>query len=417
MPDDDPRSRQGSGALQILIATAIGGGSGYILTIFAGASLGAVRYGVYAVFWSALYLVVSAISGIQPEVSRATRPVEHNSDGRPLVRNFAIVTAACIGLATLLSSPLWIGTVFHTTGFGLVVPLAVGLASYAIVAALSGVLFGLQVWRAIAALIAIDGVLRLVITGSLLLVTHDLNILAWGLVAPFFIAPIAVWFVVRKRVVGHFTVDVTGYRQLIWNVARTVVGAAAIGTLISGFPLLLGATSSTDPRSQVAALIFAINLTRAPIVIVVLSLQSFLVVFFRSRREHYWRYLGAILGAIAVVTALVTIVVAWLGPWVLETFFGHGYVLGSVVLGALVGSAGAVAFLCATGPAVLALGRHALYTTGWVVAALVTLGILLLPLPVTERTILALWIGPLSGLLVHVAVLVRKPRPALCRPE
>jgi O-antigen/teichoic acid export membrane protein len=109
-----------------------------------------------------------------------------------------------------------------------------------------------------------------------------------------------------------------------------------------------------------------------------------------------------IVAGIVVVTALVTALVGWLGPWALGAFFGADYVLSSGILIALVSSAGAVAALCATGPVVLALGRHSYYTMGWVVAAFGTIAALLLPLGLTERTILALWMGPVAGLAVHM---------------
>jgi O-antigen/teichoic acid export membrane protein len=395
--DRKPRS---NGALEIILATAIGGGSGYILTVIAGITLGTSGYALFAVFYSTLYLVASAISGIQQEVARATHPAPRNERRRPVARNFAIVAAVLLMFVVLASSPIWSSVVFVGETWFLVVPLALGLGMYVVFAVLSGVLYGLELWRFIAILTCVDGLLRLVLVGGLLVVSHSLIVLAWGVVVPFFVSPVVVWFLVRRRVVSQFTLDV-GYRKLVWNVARTVLGAAATGIMISGFPLLLSATSTADPRTSVSALIFASNLTRAPIVIVVLAMQSFLVIYFRGRAGTYWRHLGVIVGGIVIVTAIVTVLVGWLGPWIFRTFFGAGYVLSPEVLRALVSSAGAVAILCATGAAVLALGRHAYYTGGWVVAAAATIGILLLPLPLTERTILALWGGPILGLAVH----------------
>jgi O-antigen/teichoic acid export membrane protein len=398
-----------SGAVKVVIATAIGGGSGYVLTVIAGKALGAEGYATFAVFWSALYLVISAISGIQQEVARATHPVEPGVLRPPVARNFALFAATLILLIALVTSAFWSPAVFPTGGASLVVPLAVGLAFYAVVAVLSGVFYGLELWRFIAAMISIDGLMRLAIFSVVILFTHDLVPIAWGIVTPFVVTPALVWFFARRRVVSRFELDV-GYRTLTWNVARTIVGAAATGILISGFPLLLGATSASDSRASIAALIFATNLTRAPIVIVVLALQSYLVIFFRTRLARVWPSIAVIAAAIAGVTGVVTLLVALLGPWALGTFFGADYVLPAGVLAALVSSAGAVALLCATGPALLALQRHGWYTAGWVAAAAVTVGMLILPLPLTERTILALWVGPVAGLLVHGLGMLR-PRP------
>lgn len=407
---DSAQSGHGSGAVQIVVATAIGGGCGYVLTILAGKSLGSVDYGTFAVFWSALYLIISAVSGIQQEVTRASRPRVEGGAGPSTIRNYAVCVALAIAAATIATSPLWVGAVFPTEGEALVWPLAFGLAWYVIVAVIGGILYGLQIWRFIGVMIAMDGILRLLITGTLLLVSANLTAIAWGVVAPFALAPIITWFFVRRRIVGKFSLDVADFRRLTWNISRTVVGAAATGVLVSGFPLLLEATSRHDSRSALAALIFAINLTRAPIVIVVLSLQSFLVVYYRSLGERYRRRLLAIIGAVLALTVLVAAAVAVVGPWVLETFFGHAYALGPWVLAALVASGGAVGLLCATGPAVLARGHHALYTSGWATAAVATIVILALPIPLTSRTILALWIGPLAGLSIHLVATLAAPR-------
>ena len=64
-----------NGAVLILAATAIGGGAGYVLQAFAGPTLDTKLYAPFSVFWSALYLFVSALSGLQQEVTRATKPV------------------------------------------------------------------------------------------------------------------------------------------------------------------------------------------------------------------------------------------------------------------------------------------------------------------------------------------------------
>ena len=400
-----------SGAIQILVATAIGGGAGYVLTVFAGARLGAAGYVPFAVFWSALYLLISAASGVQQEVTRATS-VTHASPTSPIARNFALGAAAVVFTALALSAILWAPLVFGTSAWSLVWPLAVGISAYVVLAVFAGTLYGLRLWRPISILIVLDGLLRLVLVFAALLVTSDMAVIAWAIAAPFFLAPAIVWPLVRRQVVGRFQLDV-GYTGLVRNVGHTVVGAAATGVLISGFPLLLDATSGSASSQTVGAIVFASNLTRAPIVIVVVALQSYLIVRFRANRESAGRQLAAIIAVIAVAAGVLALL-AWLfGEWVFTTFFDAGFVLPPAVLASLVASAAAVASLCATGPFVLAAGRHFLFTAGWVTAALVTVGLLLAPLDVTERSLLALWIGPLSGLAVHLSgYLLDRLRPA-----
>ena len=69
------RRRWPSGVVAILIATAIAGGCGYIVTAVVGATRPADEYADFGVFWATLYLVIAALSGVQQEVTRATRPV------------------------------------------------------------------------------------------------------------------------------------------------------------------------------------------------------------------------------------------------------------------------------------------------------------------------------------------------------
>lgn len=399
-----------SGALLILVATGIAGGTAYLLMPVVAANLGAVSYAAFAVFWSGLYLAISGLSGIQQEITRAVRPRSGPSPAaaKSVSRNFGALAALAVLLVTCASAPLWISAVFPSDGWALVIPLAVGLVGYVIVAVVSGVLYGLRVWRFIAVMVVGDGLLRVILVLTVLSFTHDLALIAWAVVAPFLIMPLAIWPFVRARLVAKFELDV-GYRSLSWNVARTVAGSAATGVLVSGFPLLLGATSGSDSPESVGALVLAITLTRAPIVIAVLSLQSYLVMSFRSQVGSLRWSIARLLFLIAAGTALLAVLAYWLGTGILATVAGAEFALAGSLLAALVGSAGLVAALCVTGPALLSRARHMFFTTGWLVAAAVTILLLLIPGDLEARAVMALSIGPACGLAVHFLGLVRRP--------
>lgn len=408
----EQRTTGRSAMLELMVATAVSGGAGYLLTVVAGKMLGATSYASFAVFWSALYLVVSAIAGIQQEVTRGARRRFVSAQGRPVARNFGAATAVVLVIATLATGIVWGRWVFPADGFALIVPLAIGVAAYAVIAVFSGILYGLELWRAIATMTAIDGILRLILVVGVMAITNDLRIIAWAIVLPFAITPMLMWLLFRRRVIGRYELDV-GYRALTWNTLRTLIGASATGVLISGFPLLLGATSTHEATKSVAALLFSANVTRAPILVVVLALQSFLIVYFRNLVARRWQRLLAISSAIAGLTGLAALAVALVGPWLLDTFLGADFALTSATLAQLVGSAGVLAILCATGPALIAARYHAWFTAGWVAAAVATALLLLLPLDLDSRTLLALWVGPLIGLLIHGFGLTRPPGSAL----
>lgn len=397
-----------NGALVILLATAIGGGAAYLLQIIAGVALGTAAYASFAVFWSALYLLVSALSGVQQEVARATYPLgAAEPSGRvPVVRNFTVASAALVVVVLTGSAWLWTGAVFPANGWSLVPPLVLGVAAYLVVAAISGVLYGLSFWTAAAAMTIVDGLLRFGVVGGMLLFTRDSVVLAWGVALPFVIAPVILWWFIRAGVVGRFGIDV-GPKELGWNVARTVAAAAATGVMVSGLPLMIQATGDTVSPDAFGSLTYAITLTRAPIVIVVLALQSYLVVVFRTHAAAVVGWVVRLSAVVLAASAVLALLAWWLGPWVLSLLFGRPDVLAGGTIALLVATAGLVGVLCVTGAATLSRAQHGAFAGGWIIAAIVMVGALLLPTGLHERTILALTIGPLAGLIVQCIALVR----------
>jgi len=115
---DGPASSSRSGPISILIATAVGGGAGYLLTILVGVRLGAEGYAPFAIFWSTLYLVIGALAGIQQEVARAAR-VKTNFRGQPIARNFAVVGSLSVGFFAVASAPLWQPVIFQGESWSL----------------------------------------------------------------------------------------------------------------------------------------------------------------------------------------------------------------------------------------------------------------------------------------------------------
>jgi hypothetical protein len=205
---------------------------------------------------------------------------------------------------------------------------------------------------------------------------------------------------VRKSIVGQSEIDVAR-PALGWNVLRTTVAAAATGLLISGYPLLLAATSPTASKEELGTVNLSINLIRAPLVIVVLSLQSYLVVRFRTAAgaalSNFMKITGVIIAATIVLSTL-----AWLlGPWLLG-LFGRGYVLDGWVVAALVGASGLLGVLCVSGPLALGLAQHGTYMTGWVLAAAASVLLLFLPGELVVRMLVSLAVGPAVGIAAHV---------------
>jgi hypothetical protein len=398
------------GVALILVATAVAGGCGYIANILVGATRSAADYVEFGVFWSALYLLIAALSGVQQEVTRAThRRTDGDTSPNP-ARNFGIAAAVVVGLLIAASGPLWSGALFPKDGLTFVLPIAFGAAAYVVVAVIAGTLYGLSLWRGIALMMTLDGVLRLAAIIVALAIGGGINALAWAVVLPFILTPLIVWWFLRRSVVGRTKLDV-GYGPLIRNVFGTVLASIATGLLISGFPLVLRVTSPGAGESEMGALIFAINLVRAPLVIVVLSLQSYLVVRFRNTPEHA---IGTFvrLATLIVGCGLVLAVAAWYFLSPVLGIFGSEYALEPWVIAGLVLTSSILGVLCVSGPLALSRSQHVVYTTGWVVAALVSTAVLLIPGDSATRMLVSLAIGPVVGASVHVfGVIARRPVP------
>jgi hypothetical protein len=399
-------AKRADGLVVIGGATIIAGIAGYAVTLLVYRVVGASAYAIFAVFWAALYLLVGGLNGIQQEVTRATFAIEPGTRTRPnRARNLGIVATAGVFVLVLATALAWNHAVFTTEGWALVFPLAVGAASYVLVAVLGGSLYGVSQWRFIALMIASDGILRVLLVGIGLIFTRDVVALAWLVALPFPLVVLLLWPVIRRGFVGRTDVDAS-YRRLSWNALRAVVASVSTAVLVSGFPLLLGVTAHGQPAALVGELIFAITLTRAPLIVSVMALQSYFVVRFRDLGPAWFalflRALG-IVGALAVILA----VLGWTaGRPVLEWVSGHPVPISGATIAILVASSALVGALCLTGPAVLARSLHLGYSLGWAVAAVVTIVIMSLPIAFLTKVNCALLIGPVAGLVVHVIFLV-----------
>ena len=395
-----------SGFAIILIATAFAGIASYAVTILSPNQIGLAGYAVFAVFWSSLYLLVGALGGIQQEVTRATIPaVPGVAPHASRSRLFAAVASTVTFAVLIVSAPLWAGSVFPTQGWSLVWPLAVGAASYVVVAVLAGSLYGVRAWVPLALMISTDALLRLVALSITLGFTRDIVALAWAVAVPFPAALAVLWPAIRGSIIGRSRLDV-GYRNLSWNVARTVVAASATAVMVSGFPLLLGLTSHSESPAILGMFIVTITLTRAPLIIVALSLQSYFVVHFRDNHARFWSYFLRLIGLVLAGGAVLA-AAGWLfGPATYNFLFPNTLQPDAPFFAILVGSSALVAALCVTAPALLARSKHLVYSAGWVAAAVVTVITLMLPLDFASRTIAALVLGPIVGLIVHGAYLI-----------
>ncbi|WP_243076975.1 hypothetical protein [Microbacterium sp. SS28] len=397
----NPPDGRGRGLLYILIATGVAGLCGYAILILAAAVLkDAEAYVTFSVFWSTLYLFVGAIGGVQQEVTRAVTPATTGAT-RSGLRVFTISAGVVLIAVSIVVGLLLAPTALSIDPVGLTLWFGVGLLGYLGCAVLSGAMYGLALWSPIAGLTIIDALIRggLVSTGLLLGVAPQT--LAAFISVPFIAAFGLVWLVVRGRVAGRFDLDV-GVKRLSANAVGTVAAAAATGVLVTGMPLLIRLMMPHVSATLTASLIVVITITRAPLIVPLMALQSYLIVVFRSEQPSIVSRLLRLMAWVGGAAVLASVVAYFVGPWLILLISDGRYFVEGSVIACVVASAGLVALLCLTGPALLSVNRHALYVAGWVVAAAVTVLAFLLPLDPVARTLTVLVTGPLSGVFVHL---------------
>ena len=85
--------------------------------------------------------------------------------------------------------------------------------------------------------------------------------------------------------------------------------------------------------------------------------------------------------------------------------FGAQYVADGALLAWLTAAAVAIALLTLTGAATVAAALHRAYSAGWICATVASTLLLLLPLDLETRTVVALLCGPVVGIAVHLSAL------------
>lgn len=397
-----------AGLRSILLATVIAGIFGYAIQLLAPAFLAEdSAYVTFTVYWSTLYLCVATLSGIQQEITRAAAPVVDQPPS-PVLRQFTLISIAVTLVVVVVLALLFGHLILPSSTLALAVALGIGVVGYLLVAVLSGVLYGLRMWTAVAGITILDAGFRALLVLTALAAGLGEEWITLAASVPFGLAFIVMWLRMRSRVVGRFRLDVP-LRRLLAHTAGTVVAAASMGIIMNGLPMLLRLTSADAQPSVLAGIILAISITRAPIVLPLLALQSFFISVFRGQGAAITRRIFLYLG-VGVVVIAVLAGVAWLiGPWAIGWLSAGRFEIEPAIMAAITTSAGLVALLCVTGPALLGERRHTPYVAGWVVTALLTIGALLLPIDLISRLSLALLVPPAVGLLVHLGALLRPP--------
>lgn len=395
-----PGSRLAGPAFLLLAATIVSGGCGYLVGVLVPLRAGVEVYAAFAALWSVLFFLISTVGGLQQELTRA---VTVSPVAAPAARRrawvFAITAALIVAALVLASGPLWLAALPGSTSPVVVTAVAIGVAFYVGVAVVCGALYGVQRWRPLAVMICLDGVLRLGGVAVVLAAGGGIGPLAVALVLPFPLTLVLVVPIVAGRL-RVAAVDVSMAR-LGWNALRLVATAAATGVLVSGAVLLIRLGIPHLSAREFAPLALALTLTRAPLVVPAIALQSYLIVLFRERgagRVLPWG--GLVLAAAVAIAALTALV----GPAVIRWIFGTAYDIDPLALGLIVGSSGGLAALIVVGASLVARGRHGYTTIAWLIAVVATVGLLPVPIAPGMAVGIAFAGGALAGLIAGLVL-------------
>lgn len=429
-------------SLALLGSSLLAAVSTLVVTMIAQRALNGSELTEFLLFWAALFTVTGIITGIQPEITRAvgtarTRAVADRAasggaasggatsaeGSAPQGARVVTVTAALgaiAGALVLVSSPLWAAQqIPHSAAVGVAV-MAVGVFLYALQATISGVTAGEDRWYLFAAVGGLESAGRLILMFAAALMIPSLAGLEVATVVPMGLWLILAFVTVSGRRLWVARADVPAGR-LTTNILWSFLSSAAAAMLMMGFPNVLKASGAAESEPVVlGTLILAISITRSPIMIPLQAFQGVAVSAFLKQRHRPVAAFIKPAAAVVAVGAVGALAAYLVGPLLFRLIYppaagtesAYEAAASGLSLGALVFASALLALMTLSGNMALAVNQHRIYLAGWVVAAVVTLGLaFLLPAPLVPRAVVALAVGPVCGFVVHmVGVSVTAPK-------
>ncbi|WP_192930337.1 MULTISPECIES: hypothetical protein [Corynebacterium] len=415
------------------LATVFVALAGYAVLTVAGRAMDTAGYEAFMVYWSLFFALTGVLDGLMQETTRAVTAAQdaqrrsaqgqsaqernaqtHGAQASPAARPLVVtaIIAGVTGLLALATGPLWASDISpHLEGWGVGL-LALGLLSYAFQATVCGLLSAAQAWTAFAVLISVDSGIRLALAAVAWWMGWDL--LAFLIVT---VLGAATWLAVlalspATRTLLPRRADVS-FRPFLSRVLQAMVASGANAVMITGFSVLLKFTTDASVAGgALAATITAVTLTRAPILVPLQRFQPALIVHFTKNRYTILSAAVKPIAAVLLLGGVGSVAAYFLAQPIMRLFFREELISDQWVLAALTLASASTAVLMITGSAALAADKHALYSLGWIISTVAAVMVLSWDGTPEWRSILALGVAPLIGVIVHLTVLTLSARRA-----
>lgn len=397
-----------AGAASVGVASVAAAIAGYAVLVIVARYVTPAVNADFLVFWSVFFAGYAVLGGLQQEATRAVGTAWLDErDQAPVgarVMPWSLLIGGGVALAVAALAPWWFPAILTGQSWATLAVLCLSIVVLAGHVTLGGALAGRRQWTTSAVLVGGESTLRLVLVGVAATLGAGLLGLevATAASAAFWLVLITVRRVARSATTARSS---DGPRRMVSRSLQAMLASAGTAVLVVGFPTILRLSSDVSEWATAAPLVLAISLTRAPLLLPLNAYQGVAIGYFLDPHRRRGPALARIVFTI-IGLGLIGAVLAWLfGPWIMAAFFGPDYRVSGVLLGVLTLAAVVLAVLTITGACVLAIGRHRAYALGWIVAAVVSTGLVFLDIPLTERAALALAVGPALGAAMHVAAL------------
>lgn len=380
-----PRSFDGAALLSG--ATLASGVLAYAYHVLAARTLGPEAYGLVAVLWAALFLLVVVLfRPLEQTTSRAladrlARGHEVRSVLRAILRIYlalaAVIAVAGVAGWNTLADELFLGDDFFVGA------LILALVAYGVAYVLRGVCAGLGWFSGYGLLLVTDGAARLAVAVPLVVVaSRDLAAAAMVAAA---VASVAIPVVVGRRVLAPLARPGEGSPFHVGAAVAFAWPAAVIAiadqVLVNGGPLLV-MLGDGDEVGKAAGLVFAATmLVRIPVFVFQGLATSMLPNLTRlhaaSEQALFGRAVLRAAGGLAGCAALIVLTVSLVGPEAMQLVYGPEYEVGRLELALLGAGVGCYLATSTFSQALLALDSGRVAAAGWVASAVVFLGVYL----------------------------------------